>query len=421
MNKKHFILAVVLTLTIVLFSCNSEKKDTQVLVIGTIHAGHNDNPNYSYYDLVNILGTYNPDVICVEIPPSYFRKQSYLKEMMIASIYGFDNAKTVYPIDWWPETNVRAERVKYMQTDDYKIKAKTVDSLVNVNTIMQNFVKKYGDLDSIWDVNKMGYEFFNGKEYNDYIRETYNIVINVYGDGCMNLLSEQRNTEMLNMIDSAITEHYGKRVIVFTGAEHKYYFDDALSKRSDLKLLELKEILPLKETAFTKNIAEFVEKNLPKGYFDTEDSTSIDLMYQGALVSPIHGMGMDDDPSIIPPENLVKIQPIIAEWEELNPHSAVLQFEKAWIKFLEKDYRKAIEISESISGRLDEFPKESIWFCKSFYWRNLGFCYDMTGQRERAVEAYKQCKKVCYEMGFNENYIKSIIKDFEREPYKRVK
>lgn len=60
----------------------------EVLVVGTIHGMHAENPNYTYHDIVRILATYKPDAICVEIPPSYFRKKSYLKEMTLACIYG---------------------------------------------------------------------------------------------------------------------------------------------------------------------------------------------------------------------------------------------------------------------------------------------------------------------------------------------
>lgn len=42
---------------------------TEVLVVGTIHQQHARNPNYSYEDLVRILDTYNPDLVCVEIRP----------------------------------------------------------------------------------------------------------------------------------------------------------------------------------------------------------------------------------------------------------------------------------------------------------------------------------------------------------------
>ncbi len=91
MKPTIFYITTTLALIIGIFPVNTfAQQKTQVLVIGTIHAGHETNPNYSNQDIVNILGTYNPDVICVEIPPSYFGKRSYLKEMMLATIYGTD-------------------------------------------------------------------------------------------------------------------------------------------------------------------------------------------------------------------------------------------------------------------------------------------------------------------------------------------
>jgi hypothetical protein len=399
------------------------KTKTEVLVIGTIHGSHSNNPNYSYQDLVNILGTYNPDAVCVEIPPSYFRKQSYLKEMMIASIYGFDNNKKVYPIDWWETlSDARSERNEYIKTHDYKIKSQQADSLVKSNSIMQIFIEKYGTMDSIWKNNKMGYQFFNGKDYNDYIREMYAISINVYGDGCMNLYSEIRNAKMMELINNAISENKGKRIIILTGAEHKYYFDIALSKQKGVKLINFNKLLPLKTIIPTQNTAEFIENDLAKGYYDVSDASSVDIMYRNALVPLIHGMGMDDDPNIIPAENIKKAISVVAEWESQSSKSAVLQFEKSWIKFLEKDYLGAIKISENIANRLDELPKEKHWFFVTSYWRNLGFCYDMTNQRERAINAYKECKKACETLGLNTNFAeKYIYKNFENEPYAREK
>lgn len=396
---------------------------TEVLVIGTIHAGHSNNPNYSYQDIVNILGTYNPDVICVEIPPSYFRKKSYLKEMMIASIYGFDNNKKVYPIDWWETlSDARSERNEYIKTDDYKTKSQQADSLVKSNRIMQTFIDKYGTMDSIRKNNKMGYQFFNGKDYNYYIREMYTILINVYGDGCTNLYSELRNVKMMELINKAIAENKGKRIIILTGAEHKYYFDIALSRQKEVKLINFENLLPLKTITPTSNTAEFIENDLAKGYYDTADSSVVDMMYRNALAPLIHGMGMDDDPNIIPTENIKKAISVIVEWESQNSESAVLLFEKSWIKFLEKDYLGAIKISENIVNRLGELPKEKHWFFVTFYWRNLGFCYDMTNQRERAINAYKECKKACETLGVNTNFAeKYIYKNFENKPYAREK
>jgi tetratricopeptide (TPR) repeat protein len=421
---KKLIIFTVILLQFVIHICYGQQpphEKTQVLVVGTIHGNHADNPNYSYQDIVNILGTFNPDVICVEIPPSYFRKQSYLKEMMIASIFGFENNKQVYPIDWSPNIDPRAEQVKYMKTDDYKLKKQKADSLANSNIIMQNFIEKYGELDTIWNDNQLSYEFFNGKDYNDYIREMYTIVIKTHGDGCMNLYSEQRNAGMMALIDSAITKNRGKRVIVLTGAEHKYYFDISFSKRNDLMLSSLKDILPLKEIAMSKNISEFIEKNLARGYYDVSDASSIDVLYHGALIPLIHGLGMDDNPDIIPAENIKQTQPVISEWETYNPQSVALHFEKSWIKFLEKNYTDAITIAESVADRLNEIPEDSQWFYLPFFWRNLGFCYDMAGEREKAIKAYQQCKEVCTELNLNENFARTIYKNFESKPYNRDK
>ena len=244
---------------------------------------------------------------------------------------------------------------------------------------------------------------------------------NVYGDGRMNLHSEKRNSEMMALIDSVITKNQGKKIIVLIGAEHKYYFDIELSERSEVALVNLQDILPLKETPFTNNISEFVDKSLAKGYYDISDELGIDLMYRGALVPLIHGLYMDDNPNIIPFENITEAASVVAEWEELSPTSVVLHFEKAWIKFLEKDYTKAIEISESVLDRLDEITEDdpSQWFILSFFWRNLGFCYDMIDEREKAINAYQQCKNVCAELKLSDSYVERILKDFENKPYNR--
>ena len=39
-----------------------------------------------YADVVHILATYDPDLICVEIRPQDFRREPYLKEMMLATV-----------------------------------------------------------------------------------------------------------------------------------------------------------------------------------------------------------------------------------------------------------------------------------------------------------------------------------------------
>ncbi|MGP1440879.1 MAG: DUF5694 domain-containing protein [Treponema sp.] len=410
-NKKTFLLLILLFGLTFLHA-----KKTELLVIGTIHQYHEDNSNYSYQDVLNIVHTYNPDVICVEIPEFYFRKQAYLKEMMLACIYGFDHNKKVYPIDWFQLSgNPRIEREEYMKTDSYIINEAEEKRKKQASQIIEDFEKKYSN----YIAENKAYSFFNGKEYNDYIRESYNIMISVYGDSPMNLYSESRNARMASFIDEVIKENNEKKIIVLTGAEHKYYFDDFFSKQGDVNLIQLEDILPLKKAKKTKNLTAFMDRNIAKGYYASTDNFTIDTMYGNAIIPLVHGPDMDEKPTIILKENIKKASSILHEWKKDNPNSVYLQFETAWIHFLKNDYKTAIKISDNIREHLDEVPAGMEVFLGIFYWRNLGFCYDMIGKRDKAINAYKECRKLCTQFNINEDKAKKIYKNFEMVPYKK--
>ena len=391
---------------------------TKVLVVGTIHGNHETNPYYSYKDLLNILATYKPDAICVEIRPEDFRKNSYLKEMMMATIFGVDQNIKVYPIDWWGAGDDRAKQVAYMKTMEYKEKEKKEVAMGAANEVMQGFEKNYGDLQTLMNENKKGYEFFNGEAYNSYIREMYSILMTVYGDGPMNLSYKTRNGKMLELIENAIKENLGKRIIVLTGAEHKHYFDLSLASMTGVKLLNFNDILPLETVSPDSNVLGFLRDNLAIGYFDNSTSEGgIDQIYQAALIPLIHGMGMDDDPNLVPLENLSKAKSLLDKWGSLQPNSALLQFEIAWVKFLSSNYKEAAIGLEKISDRLDEIPADLQPFVKSLFYRNLGFCYDMIGLRKKAKNCYNIGENICKNLGYSESYIKSTYLDYIENPY----
>ena len=388
---------------------------SELLVLGTIHQMHATNPNYSYQDVLNIVHTYNPDIICVEIPEFYFRKQAYLKEMMLASIYGFDNDKKVYPIDWFQLSgDARTERIEYMKTDSYILNEALEKKRRETSQIIKDFEKKYSN----YIAENKSYSFFNGREYNDYIRESYNIMISVYGDSPMNLYSEKRNSQMVSLIDEVIKENNEKKIIVLTGAEHKYYFDDFFSGQEDVNLIQLEDILPLKKAKKTKDLSAFMERDIAKGYYEATDNLTIDTMYANAIIPLVHGPNMDEDPTIIPKENIKKALSILKEWKKENSHSVYLQFETAWIYFLKNDYKFAIKISNNIVDHLDEVPSGRQVFLSILYWRNLGFCYDIVGKREDAINAYKECRKLCTQFNIGEDKAKKIYKNYESEAFK---
>lgn len=392
---------------------------TRVLVIGTIHGNHETNRHYTYQDVVNILSTFAPDAICVEIRPADYRKNSYLKEMMLASIFGIERGLSVYPIDWWSTGDDRTRRSTYITTPEYKVKQKVEERLVSENKVMQEFEKKYGSLDKLWNSGTKGYDFFNGEEYNRYIEEMYGVSEAVYGDGPMNLSYKMRNDSMMVLIRNALQGHSGGRVVVLTGAEHKHYFDRMLAAMPNVELVKLSNILPLHSAPLSVTVIRFLEDNLAKGYFEESNMEGVDQLYYGALVPLIHGMGMDGAPETIPHENLPKAKRLLDEWRCHTHESALLQFECSWVDFLSSEYRQAIDHLEAIRGRLDQIPEGQLNFVKSVFDRNLGLCHDLLGEREKALECYTIGERICRSLGYSDRYIKYLFRDFTEHPYRR--
>ena len=181
---------------------DSSPRKIEVLVVGTIHQRHGTDENYSYADIVQILAGYNPDLICVEIRPQDFRKAPYLKEMMLATIWGLARGKVVAPIDWWDDAqNVREIRDKLAKQPEYLEKDKQEKALLAQSPIVAEFEKRYGpsDAESKWSAH-LGYAFWNGRDFNDFYAEVYRISMRVYGDSHFNLYYQTRNGRMMELI-----------------------------------------------------------------------------------------------------------------------------------------------------------------------------------------------------------------------------
>lgn len=402
--KKYLLFSI---LGIIVSSCSFK---TEVLVVGTIHNGHASNPNYSFENVVEIIDAFDPDAICVEIRPQDFRKVQYLREMMLATIYGIENDITVYPIDWWEDgKNIRKERAEYSKTDEYKQKNEVFEQKLADSEIIQAFNSKYGELDSLWRDNNCDYEFINGRDYNDFIRERYLLSVEVFGDGLVNLFSEKRNAIMMDLINEAIEQNKGGRIIILTGAEHKYYFDDALSVREDIELVNIENVLPLKHGEFGKRITDYLELNIAKDYFDKNfPEYNVDNVYSSALIPIVHGRNMDFTPEIIPSENIKKAEKIIAKWKKENTNSSLLNFEKAWIEFLKGNYSKSIELLEPLKEEvaLLEDDKKMI---KVLYYRNLCISYSLLGNEKLAHKTYLEGVKIAQKYGLNKSMINNAL------------
>ncbi len=406
--KKLLLLSVLVFLLTSISEAKVEK--TKVLTVGTIHQMHKTS-KYSYEDIVRVLNTFKPDLICVEIRPEVFRKETYLREMMLATAYGDLNKIKVAPVDWYEgneKRNDRTLRDSLMSIDRYKQMQKTLDSLESCNEIMKVFTAKYGT--SVFKNKELGFDFWNGTEYNSYNRETYRLSISIFGDSPVNLHCITRNSMMTQRIKAAVSKYKAKRVVVLCGGEHKSFIDDSIQASKHFEIVSLSEVLPLKEYS----IANVIEKERPSLYFTKVDSAKVDMYYEGVLFPYIIGQNMELNFSKEVLATIPMVGSVLTNWQADAPNSTSLKYIKAWVAFLNKDYDAAIG---HCNAYLNSKDLDKMTFSNFFAYRLLGFCYDLKNDRTGAVECYKKAKEILVSSKANEKYIGRILREFETKPF----
>ncbi|HVN77674.1 MAG TPA: hypothetical protein VMW38_01620 [Terriglobia bacterium] len=392
---------------------------TRALVVGTIHQKHESNQNYSYADIAYVLANYDPDLICVEIRPKDFRREPYLKEMMLATIWGLSHGRKVAPIDWWDDTNNDREiRDKLEKQPEYIEKEKQFQSLRAQSEMIARFEKQYGPEERLWEGN-LGYQFWNGKDYNDYCAEGYRISMRVYGDSPINLHYQTRNNRMMQLIWSAIKDHSSRKVIVLTGGEHKHFFDREFKKNPDIQPIDFDSLLPLSKPDPGPDTQKFLYEDEDLLYYEKGYPQDLDLYYHYKLIPLVHGPKMDFHPEIIPPANVERAGKVLNRWKESIPQSDGALFDEGWLSFLREDYAGAIQRFRSLAPRIEE-GKVTDPFLRIETYVNLGRCYDQLGDREKALASYAKAEEKL--RGTNFEAVKEyIFQDYRTVPYHRAK
>lgn len=408
---KNFIIILVFAVSV--SSCNNtESGKTKVLTLGTIHGQHIKS-NYSYSDIIDVLNTFNPDLICVEIRPKDFREKFYLYEMMLATAYGDMHNIPVVPMDFWNENNDRLVRDSLKKIEKY-IKLIRTDSLLEAKSnIINNFKTKYKtDGEDIYKNINLDINFWNGKDYNDQVREGYKISVAVFGDSPFNLHYLTRNSKMLNNIKHGIEKYNAKKVIILTGAEHKSFFDDSIKIDKKYIISNLNDIEPLRHFDFEK----LLKKVRPKEYFISVDTQKIEMFYNSLLTPWVHGPDMDFNISNIDLKNLPHANTIIKNWEDDTPNSLSVIYERVWYHFLMKNYDKAIMLCSQ--NNLNKYS-HNLNFYKGDIYRVLGFCYDLNKERQKAIDCYKKARKEYAISGRPDWVVKALMDNYENKPYSR--
>jgi hypothetical protein len=236
--KKGLIFIGLIVFSIVFQSCKTEK--TEVILCGTLHAFHKNNPEYTYEDIFEYIEALDPDIIGVEIRPEDLQlpdsllRQFYPYEM-IEVLIRFDDIP-IYGIDWWdqhakgnPVSNGLIDSLrqvcleKQLNRDSSMLQKRPpiLDTLRNlkiqmaVGASMQSIL--YGRFDSI---NAAYYREFEAYVKNSEYHELYTIYMQRH---------HKIGQNMLNLIEN----HQGKRLFFLVGAEHQVFARNILEAKLD--------------------------------------------------------------------------------------------------------------------------------------------------------------------------------------------
>jgi len=230
------------------------KIKNEVLVLGTIHGKHLTEEIYNLEVLRSLVQKIDPDFILTEIPPDRFpiamkefQETDSISEPRVKRFPEyidviFPLSKTMkfkmIPTAGWtrPMAAARSKKLKEIREDPTRKKdwERYTQANAKTDSLMNATGKRY---DPYW---------INTDEY-DQLAEirlgTYNELFNEeLGQGGWDNINVAHFSHIAKALDDH--EYEGKRFLITYGAGHKGWFLRALKKRTDIKIVELADIVP---------------------------------------------------------------------------------------------------------------------------------------------------------------------------------
>jgi len=282
-------------LAITLFFCNlctgsnltettkdPQSQVTQVVIIGTSHSAHYKNPNYSPEMLKEIILSLKPDAILNELPlslvdpngrPLIRDRNSSGPENWAADTVATQLGIRQIPFDRpdrqenYKKTNYFERQKRSNELSNKWIK-ETIDKDPNSLDIEISQLRGYASQAQNMLFMNFGPEIINSDAHDSIIRvrrslwfDIMPVILKKY-PGYETLIDDyrfqkqewqERNKIMADNIVKAAKEYPGKRLVVLTGAEHRYILRDLLKDANSIDLKEYWEITSPKVEKTTKS------------------------------------------------------------------------------------------------------------------------------------------------------------------------
>jgi len=226
---------------------------TRVAVMGMIHSGHLTSQVWGLDQVISTVRAFDPDIVCAEIAPDrgerilrdlrerdaiedprVLRFPEYTDAILRLSVeMGFD----VVPCAGWTQEMSDLRNARIAEFDSAEAWAESREAYaLDLQTLQSGYSLGRGSIEDPAYIHSPAYDERQAEEL-----RLYDLYQNdMIGPGGWTNI----NVEHYRLVDRAIREHPGARILVTFGGGHKYWLLDRLRLREDVELVDLGEFLP---------------------------------------------------------------------------------------------------------------------------------------------------------------------------------
>lgn len=226
---------------------------TEVAVMGMIHSGHRTSEVWGLEQVNETIRNFKPDVVCTEIAPDRWERiwadftergviedprvqrfPEYVDAILQLSV---EEGFRMVPCAGWTQamSDLRNTRVQQFNSEpEWAEQRAEYEQLVQ--RVREAAGGNYGSNDDPGFIHSRAYDEGARAELELYARFQNDLI----GPGGWTNINRAHYT----LIERAIDENRGQRILITFGGGHKYWFLDQLRLRNDITLLDLREFLP---------------------------------------------------------------------------------------------------------------------------------------------------------------------------------
>lgn len=223
---------------LILFAVASfAQKDTEVIVLATLHQLHAEVKGYSFQELGRTIEKIRPDVLAVELTPGDLgsRREQKTKVEYAQSVFPLIDKHKYRAVALEPTEPLFSELVGFARRSDSENREKHPEKVEAFSTYSKAL---YGYLLKHWD----SVAAVNSKETDALFQVKHDYQNALFGETEAKVWTAW-NAHFLERILLAAEENRGKRILVLVGAEHAYWLRERIANERGIKLRTVNDLL----------------------------------------------------------------------------------------------------------------------------------------------------------------------------------